>query len=153
MSDYRFSTGDHHGIACLHVLIDGDAIAETHIPIDDILKSAKLKGRGVLRVSAVVMAELDSSSTDALRKALLLPDTYEIEHIQQVNYGDTRDGVYELFLLSDEIPVSNAHLHDVQVMPIYCKTLNEETGTYDTDLVRIDIEQWTSEGWKKVGNV
>lgn len=36
MSDYRFQIVEHNGIPCLHVMIDAEPIAETHIPLDDI---------------------------------------------------------------------------------------------------------------------
>lgn len=39
MSDYRYSIIDHHGILCLHVMIDAEPIAETHIPLSDIFES------------------------------------------------------------------------------------------------------------------
>lgn len=36
MADYRLAIVKHHDIPCLHVLIDGPELTETHIPIDDI---------------------------------------------------------------------------------------------------------------------
>lgn len=40
MSNYRFSIDEHHGVPCLHVLIDTEPIAETYIPLDDITRLA-----------------------------------------------------------------------------------------------------------------
>lgn len=39
MSDYRYSITERKGVVCLHVSIDGDAVAETHIPLSDVLAS------------------------------------------------------------------------------------------------------------------
>lgn len=36
MSDYRYQIVTHNGIECLHVMIDVEPVAETHIPLDDI---------------------------------------------------------------------------------------------------------------------
>ena len=36
MSDYRFQLIEHNGIPCLHVMIDAEPMAETHIPLYDI---------------------------------------------------------------------------------------------------------------------
>lgn len=44
MSDYRYQIVEHKGITCLHVMIDGDEIATTHIPLDDVLRSALEQG-------------------------------------------------------------------------------------------------------------
>ena len=49
MSDYRFSLVKYNGIDCVHVLIDAEPLAETHIPLDDILDAAvaaDMMGRG-----------------------------------------------------------------------------------------------------------
>ena len=38
MSDYRFEIVYHHSIRSLHVMIDSEPMAETHIPIADIYR-------------------------------------------------------------------------------------------------------------------
>jgi hypothetical protein len=44
MGDYRYSIVRHHGIPCLHVVIDdgreGTDLPQTNIPLEDILMSA-----------------------------------------------------------------------------------------------------------------
>ncbi len=44
MSDYRFQVTKHNDIDCLRIMIDGEEIAETHIPLDDILTSMCREG-------------------------------------------------------------------------------------------------------------
>lgn len=36
MSDYRFQITVHNTIPCLHVMIDGEPMAQTYIPLEDI---------------------------------------------------------------------------------------------------------------------
>lgn len=39
MSDFRYTIVSHHGMDCLHVLIDAEPMAGAHIPMSDILAS------------------------------------------------------------------------------------------------------------------
>ncbi len=66
MTDYRFDITEHNGINCLYVMIDGDEIIDTHIPLGDIQKAVHLKGLapslpgvGRIKISAGTQIKID----------------------------------------------------------------------------------------------
>jgi hypothetical protein len=80
MSDYRFSTCEHNGLPCLHVMIDCacEDITQTNIPLDTIfahLRQQGFKSQETIDLAHVVMQRaqsvLDACMSD---KKVLEPD-------------------------------------------------------------------------------
>lgn len=80
----------------------------------------KVKGIGLLRVSAVLWPDLGWPVTpQAWHKALLLPEGYEIERVKRTDSHDARDNLFELYVRSDEIPVTPAFSPLPEITPRY----------------------------------
>jgi hypothetical protein len=97
MSDYRFSTGEHNGIPCLHVLIDCACpdITQTHIPLDDIqahLRQYNFKAQETIDLAYAVMQRATSvlgatnTSTESDCPGLLASGLEEIIDLCQAQF-------------------------------------------------------------------
>lgn len=107
----------------------------------------KIKGCGLLRVSANVWPHLGSPETpEAWHKALLLPGDYEVECVE-----DSEEGIFHLYILHERIPVVEGVAVLPQVEPYYIMRSNEETGErIGPELTRIDIWYWKDGEFQKV---
>ena len=160
MSDYRYQITKHNDIACLHVLIDGNEMVQTYIPIDDIQASIKQvatppasEHRGVMFVTDLprIFPEITIEATDTqghlrdtgvfetLRNRLLLPESYTIRGIFM--YSNKRE--WAIQIESPDFPdANNFNWNDIEypcIEPTYCKTLDETTGQYEPHLVEIKV--------------
>jgi hypothetical protein len=64
MADYRYSIVKHHGIDCVHVVIDGEELTQTNIPLDNILASAMKAG-----YTSPLLNEISQIADQALKSA------------------------------------------------------------------------------------
>ena len=103
-------------------------------------KQQETRGRGMLHVTSDVWASVGKPATpDQWRKALLLPDTYEVERVSRCSCPSTG---YTLALLTTAIPLDGTHIAQVEIIPSY--QLNEEK---KPELTKIEIRQWNGEEW------
>lgn len=105
-----------------------------------VVETANKVRRGRILVTPSVWEQIGKPETsDAWQKALLLPERYKVERVEHPGK------LFCIFVLSEAIPVSDAHISQVDIHPFYCR--NENRQTY---LDRIEISEWDGEHWQTV---
>ena len=113
---------------------------------ETITSPVETKRRGIIYISASVWKKtgMTCDTPDAWHKKLLLPAQYEIERVEHVNCLNSMREVFKLTVASDAIPMSDAHISQVELTPFY----GLSNGT--PELLRIEMKQWDGKAWNLV---
>lgn len=111
---------------------------------ETIAPPAEEKRRGILYVTASAWEKIGKPETpDAWHKTLLLPEHYELQSVEIVSRQHV-DATFQLTVASDAIPMSDAHISQVELTPFY----GLSNGT--PQLLRIEVNEWDGKAWNLV---
>ncbi len=95
MSDYRFQITKHNGMECLHVMIDAEPIAETHIPLDDIqVAMGKSYAQMVIESTAKLFEDASQGTTSSEQVSVIDYDI--VRRLEALEYQLSDQGINDL---------------------------------------------------------